>query len=74
MKALSLKTWFQIILVIAVFALLGYVFGFHMLFMHNAMEIFWYALYFVAGLSLYSVLGWLYQTIFVKAETVPAKA
>ena len=74
MISLSLNTLFQIVLVIALFALLGYVFGFHMLFMHNAMEIFWYALYFVAGLSLYSVLGWLYQTIFVKAETVPAKA
>ena len=73
MKALSLKTWFQIVLVIAVFALLGYAFGFHMLFMHNAFEVFYYALYFAGALSLYSLVGWTYQTLFVDAETIPAK-
>lgn len=56
MKALTLKEWFIVVCVIVVFSALAYMFGFHMLFLHNAYEVFYYALYFIAGLSLYQVL------------------
>lgn len=74
MKALSLRTWFEIVLVILVVATLGYFFGFYMLFMHGALEIFYYALLFVAGLSLYSLLAWTYETLFAETAEVPAPA
>lgn len=73
MKALTLKDWFIVVLVVIVFAVLAYMFGLHMLFMHNAYEVFWYGLYFVAGLSLYQLTAWLYDVLFgAKPDTAKA--
>lgn len=71
---MSLRTWFEIVLVIVVIATLGYFFGFYMLFTHGALEIFYYALLFGLGLSLYSLIAWTYETLFAETPQVSAPA
>lgn len=73
MKAFTLKQYFQIILIVLVFASIGYMFGFHMMFLHNAFEIFWYALYFIGGLTIMSLIAWTYESFFLEVTVIPPK-
>lgn len=73
MNALTLKEWFVVIVVMLVSAVLAYIFGFHMLFLHNAYEVFWYALYFGGCLSLWQLLVSGYNFLSTPSETAKAK-
>lgn len=58
-------------MVLVVFSAFAYMFGLHMLFMHNAFEVFYYALYFGLGISLYQVVASVWN-FFFEAESKPS--
>lgn len=45
MKAFSMREMFTVIIILAVAGVFGYMFSINTLFMHNALEVFWYMLY-----------------------------
>lgn len=58
---------FKIILIIVVASILGYFFGFFMLFAHTAYEIFYYALFYGGMFFLYYLGSWI-VTVFQEGK------